>query len=550
MDNIEQIIDLARTLGIEAEQPKGDLVCAFVGEWNAGKSSLANALTGIGLPARPTPTTRAVVRLARTVLDEPKATVIDQTGQARSFTGSAALEVLDRSIEDLAEIDVQIVDIDIPSGVVFVDTPGFNDQDQVASSRAETVLADIVVFVLQATGSTVNQTQLDFIRQVLLTKGNLEDLLFVVTHADLLDSSTQRSEIDARYRELFGSEASARLFLVSVNDPKDVAAFKEPFYRLLSERQPSLLMARRKRLRKQLLLQMRQEVDRRRALLVLQRDENAERARQLDEQINEARAQEREQRRALRKRYRARQRDAIAEIGEAADGTLEIIEGRIEGLDLQSLQTKGEVQRLIEEALHAEFKPRVEQCLQQLLQSLESEVDGAQRFSSDLLRNLSIQLPAYDSPLAAVSADHLLPIAAIGSIAVFGWLSVPTLVMGFLAIKARDMGLTRFDKTGLFDRGVETLKDMTAGAYRQSLKQIVARALSGYRDQVNIYVERTVTEVAERALAQINGIEALERSYWQLRDGTSLLEQELQLDNISHFLEAESVARSVTGGQP
>jgi GTPase Era involved in 16S rRNA processing len=539
---------LSRTLGIEADIPTGSLVCAFVGEWNAGKSSLLSALTGVSLPARPTSTTRAVVRLARSSQKEPKATIVDLAGESSSFAGPAALETLDRSIEDLAEINVDVVDADIPPGVSFVDTPGFNDQDQVASSRAATVQADVVVFVFQAIGSPINQTQMDFIHQTLLTKGTLKDILFVVTHADLLEAPAERSQIEALYEEQFGADATARLYMISTRDQSDIEAFKQTLYRLLRERQPDLLTARRERLGKQLTNQLRQEADRRRALLNLQRDENDEKARQLQEQIAEAREKERAQRQHLRERYRARQRDATNQISLAADTTLETIESRIDLLSMERLQEKDKVQRLIQLALQEKFKPQVEQCLKELLQFMEADLDGAQRFSSDLLRSLSVQLPAYDSPLAKVTAEHLLPIAAIGSIAVFGWISVPTLVMGYLAFKARDMGLTRSDQTGLFDRGVDALKNTTTGAHRQSVKLVVARTVSGYRDQVIDYVERTVGEVAERALAQINGVETLERSYWKLRDDTSLVEQEVLLDRIDLVLEAENVAPSVAGG--
>ncbi|SDX41817.1 dynamin family protein [Thiocapsa roseopersicina] len=549
MDDLEQLVEFSRTLGVEAQPPTGDLICAFVGEWNAGKSSLLNALAEVDLPARPTPTTRALVRIARSTQEEPWATVTDLEGQSTSFSGPAALDVLNRSIEDLAEIAVSLTDVDIPPGVVFIDTPGFNDEDQVVSTRAATVQADIVVFVVQASGSVINQTQMDFIHQVLLTKGNLEDILFVVTHADLLESSVQRSEIEDRYREQFGAAASTRLFLVSVREPNEIEVFKGALYRLLRERQPGLLMERRARLRKQLTIQIPQEVDRRRALLALQRDQNTEKARHLEEQINEAREKERAQRSELRESHRVRQRAAIDSLSDAADATLRTIESQIDDLDFERLQAKGEVQRIVQESLLGDFKPKVELCLKDLLNALETDVDGAQHFSSDLLRGLSIQLPAYDSPLAKIGAEHLLPIAAIGSIAVFGWLSVPTLLLGFLTLKARDMGLTQFDRTGLFDRGVEGLRDMATGAFRQSVKMIVARAVNGYRDQVIDYVQRTVTEVGERALAQINGVEALERSYWQLRDSSSRVEQEILLDRISHILTAGGVNPSVAGGQ-
>ncbi len=541
MNHLEQLVTLSRQIGIEAELPAGDLVCAFVGEWNAGKSSLLNALTGVGLPARPTSTTRTLVRLSRATTDEASASLTTMDGEHTTFSGLAALDVLQRSMEHLAEITLQAPGLDIPPGVVFVDTPGFNDQDQIASTRAETVQADVVVFVLQAIGSVINQTQMDFINQVLLTKGSLEDILFVVTHADLLDHPGERDEIAERYRTLFGDQAADRLFLVSIPDQAGVAPFKLRLYDHLNERLPHLLLDRRRRLGKQLALKLRQEVERRQALLAVQRDQSAEQIHNLEEQISGARQREREQRQALRDKYRQRLRETERQIGDAADRTIDVIERQMLGMSLEQLQAKGTVERIFEEALQADFKTEVDKYLQEFMQSLQADVDGAQRFSSDLLRSLAINLPAYDSPLVKISAEHLLPIAAIGSIALFGWLSIPTLILGYLAFKSRDMGLTRADRTGLFDKILESGQNLMTGAYRQAVGMAVARAITGYRDQVIDFLQQTVSTVTERALAQINGVETLEHSYWQLRNSTDLVEQEALLDQIRYALTASDI---------
>jgi GTPase Era involved in 16S rRNA processing len=541
MDNLEQLVNLSHKIGIEAQLPTGDLVCAFVGEWNAGKSSLLNALTGIALPARPTSTTRTLVRLSRATAGEALASIIDMEGQQTSFSGPAATDALQRSMEHLTEITLHAPGLDIPAGAVFVDTPGFNDQDQVASTRAETVQADVVVFVLQAIGSVINQTQMDFINQVLLTKGSLEDIFFVVTHADLLDNSAQRDEIKARYQVQFGDQAADRLFLVATPDQSGIASFKQRLYDHLHERQPHLLTDRRQRLGRQLSVKLHQEVERRRVLLAIQKEQTAEEVRKLAEQITAARQRERDQREKLRESYRNRLRETMEKISDAADRTSNAIEHQILGMSLERLQAKGEVQRVFEDALKADFKPEVDNHMKELMSSLQEDVDGAQNFSADLLHGLSISLPAYDSPLVKISAEHLLPVAAIGSIVLFGWFSIPTLVLGFLALKARDLGLTRSDRTGWFDRILESGQDMMTGAYRQSVKMAVARSLTSYRDQVIDYLRQTVETVTERALAQINGVEALEHSYWQLRNSTDRVEQEAMLNQISHALTASHV---------
>lgn len=544
MENCETVYQLGKRLGLQVPLPTGDLVCAFVGEWNAGKSTLLNALTGINLPARPTSTTKTVVRLRNSEADQPEAKLTDAAGEQTILTGPAALDALHRSIDELAEICLDAAGLEIPTGVVFVDTPGFNDDDQTASTRAATVHADIVVFVLQATGSIINQTQVDFISQVLLTKGNLEDIYFVVTHADLLDNTEQKDKIACRYREQFGTAAAERLFLFAARDAASVANFKQRFYEQLRIAQPRLLNDRRQRLCKNIAFQLRQEADRRRVLLKLQRGERKEDILRLEKQIATARTKEREQRSRLREQYYQRLRETVDQIRVAADQTSAEVDKLIKTMGLEDLQSKGKLQETIQEVLEKQFTPIVENRLQALMNTLQADIDGARAYSADLLRNLAAELPVYDSPLAKVSAESLLPLATIGSIAFFGWLSVPTLVLGYLAVKARDLGLTKFDRTGLFDRAVDGAKTMATGAYRQTVSMTVMRTLSSYRDQIIDYLRETVETVTEKSLAQINGVEALEQSYQQIRDTTDLIDQEAFLDQIDSTLIAYNFKQS------
>ncbi|MEI6414927.1 MAG: dynamin family protein, partial [Pseudomonadota bacterium] len=418
MENWQELYDLATQAGISAQAPTGDLVCAFVGEWNAGKSSVINALTGVKLPARPTPTTKTLVRLRHVAGEEARATLIDAAGQRSEFAGAEALAILSRSTEGLTEIELTAAGLSIPPGVVFVDTPGFNDDDQVVSTRAETVQADVVIFVFQATGSVINQTQVNFIEQILLLKGNLEDIYFVVTHADLLDNPGQRREIEARFHQKFGAAAADRLFFVANPDGGGIETFKRRLYDELQARQPRLLADRRQRLGKQLAIQLRHELDRRRALLAIQRGQRDEDKRRLEDQMTEARQKEREQRARIRDSYRQRLRDTADQVRDAAEQATARVEQRVGEMTVEQLQAKGALQEEIRRVLDTQFTPVVESRLKELLQSLQADVDVAQRFSADLIRDLSLNLPVYDSPLAKVSAEHILPLAAIGSIAI------------------------------------------------------------------------------------------------------------------------------------
>ncbi|HAS51016.1 MAG TPA: hypothetical protein DCS21_04490, partial [Gammaproteobacteria bacterium] len=145
------LLETAQQFNIDLPPMQGELACAFVGEWNSGKSSLQNSLLGLPLlPEQPIPTTKTVVTLGQGQVAEPVAIIQTATGSCQEYRGSDAINALQNSTQNLPRIDYRAPQLDLPPHTLFIDTPGFNDTDQIASAKAETVQADLVVFVMNA----------------------------------------------------------------------------------------------------------------------------------------------------------------------------------------------------------------------------------------------------------------------------------------------------------------------------------------------------------------------------------------------------------------
>ena len=198
----------------------------FIGSFDAGKSTLVNALLGERLlPTGLTPVTAAV-----TVIRHGPAR------QAWIVRGGIHAEREPTPLEDLrtylriyddAEQPEPIfrVEIEVPSellanGIEIVDTPGLDDALANGAARTDKVVghlpySDAVVFVTQI-GGAMNARERAFVEDTLRPLG-LHDLFIVCTRADeLLDMpGDERDETIGRIRKSLGDLVPPeRLFLV------------------------------------------------------------------------------------------------------------------------------------------------------------------------------------------------------------------------------------------------------------------------------------------------------------------------------------------------
>jgi len=546
MNSPEQdLLLMAQQFALDVEPLQGQLACAFVGEWSHGKSSLINSLLGLPLlPTDPIPTNKTVVHLSNQPDAEPCTRLYSDTGEETAYTGQAAIESLQKARQHYARIDYQAGNLAIPSGVVFIDTPGINDTDQRASTQAESVAADIVVFVMNPLVAAVNQTQLNFIQQVILGKAEINDLFFVFTHSD--DPEAQANKADLQ-RRLGSHIPSERVFFVSNTDPVGTNALKSVLYAYLGERQKNLLPQRRQRYFRQLSAELGQRLHYERQALQQFKNKTEEQRKQLLNQIREAQRKEAIRKSEIRERSRQHLNQSLQKIRDSMDQHLATLEVFIESSSVSQLQQKGYLQLRIQDIIQQQLAPFVQNTLEQLLQAVQGDVEAGQRYSSELLAEMDLQLPVYQSPLGRVTAEHLMPIAVLGSIALCGWLSIPTLLLGYLTLKAQAFGLTRtFDQVGILDMALDRIKEVAASGYKQSVKMALAKTLHDYNQQMVEYYRTVVEKATGQALAQVNQVDELEKRLSEQREesGKSLLEREIRLDKAEGVLKSSEIILS------
>jgi tRNA U34 5-carboxymethylaminomethyl modifying GTPase MnmE/TrmE len=531
----QDLLEITRQFSIDLPPMQGDLACAFVGEWNSGKSSLLNSLFGAPLlPEKPIPTTKTVVSLGQGTESEPVAVIQTESGERQESRGQAAIAALQTSTQNLPRIDYRAPQLDLPLHTVFIDTPGFNDTDQVASTKAETVQADLVVFVMNADVSALNQTQINFIQQVTFSKADLKDLFFVITHSDLIDNDQDRDSIRQRIGAHIGSD---RIFLLSNKNQEGLASFKEAFYRYIDERKEVLLEQRHRRHERQLTEALRHQVALEYTALAQLKIQTTEQREELRGKIQEARRKEMIKKSELRNRSRQQLQNTLQDLRDLMDQSGDRLEALIESCSVEQLQKKGYVQQSIQEEMEKTLQPAVQARLGKLLQAIQGEVRDGQIYSTQLLADLDIQLPAYASPLTRVTAEHIMPLAFIGSVLTLGWISVPTLLLGYLTVKSREFGLTRYaDQTGLLDRALDGIKNIAATGYKKTLKMTLAKTLTDYMNQVSDHFRAVLEKVTEQALQQVNLVEDLEKAMQRLRDERGMIDQEMRLEKAEALL--------------
>jgi len=191
---------------IASNQPTRIVV---VGEFNAGKSTLINALCGIALlPTGIIPTT-ATINVLR-YAQYPLITVTYIDGRIEHIdNGPDALKSFTARCGDQSAVHmVEVFLPSAPTGIEFVDTPGVNDINE---SRSEVVYgmlprADIVLFVMDAQ-QALKRSEIDFLRNRVLGS-SLAKTIYVLNHCDRLpcvtDAHDVKRVVENGLRDIYG----------------------------------------------------------------------------------------------------------------------------------------------------------------------------------------------------------------------------------------------------------------------------------------------------------------------------------------------------------
>ena len=532
----QDLYEISQQFDIDVPALQGDLTCAFVGEWNHGKSSLINSILDVPyLPEKRSPTTKTTVRLTKSTELEPRAIIYKDSETKTEYQGQAAIEALQESTQQIFRIEYSSPQLDIPTHTAFLDTPGFNDTDQANNTKAETVQADVIVFVLNCKVSALNQSQVNFIQQVGFGKGGeVKDLFFVFTHSDLLEVESDYDDLKLR---VGGHVDKDNFFFLSNKNQQGVKEFKDALYSHLNERKEILIEQRCQRYDRDLTNALQQKVVVERTVLTQLKIKNEEEREELQKKIQEARNKERNKKNELRNRNQLRLRTALQEMRELIACGETQVSLFVDECTVEELQRKGNIQEKIQEVMTTSFQPQVKKKLEDLLHSTNNEISEGQLFSRQLIGELDIDFPDYTSKLSSVAAENIMPLAVAGSYLMFGWFSIPTLLLGYMTIKASDFGLTRVaDKTGMLDTALDKIKQLGASGYKHAVKITVAKTFTDYLNQISDHFNEVLEKSTEQAIEQINFVEQLEKAMQRATSSTEIVQLEMNLEKAETIL--------------
>lgn len=537
-NEIQKLIRLAQDGGIEPFYQTGNIACAFVGEWNSGKTSVINVLTDIELPVKPIPTTKTVVLLRRS--SSPEIAVTHKDGNIERATGDEAFLLAEKySPTDVRKIEYGDPDINIPEDVVFIDTPGFNDQDAVSNTKAESSNADVIVFVLQGAGAVLGQKQQEFIEQAIVAKGNqLSDLLFLITHSDMIPEKEEREDILARFLTM-GHERLQRdqFHFVSLKDGAvaGVDEFQKSLYAKLEERKASLLPDRTRRLIRQLKGELKQAVARKRELMRYQQEEGQAKAGELKNKLAEARIKERNKREQIRLRYQ----EKADEFEKRLSSVLDVIEAELEvlvdGLSELELKAKGRIEREIAGRISEKIDPLVNEISQELGNGLAKDFRDAEEVSCSLVNALNLDLPQYTPRGPKLSAEAILPLAVIGTLITTGVFSIPFLVVGIATVYADKLGLT--GKGSYLDLAVQKAKSLGVSAHKRAVKSAIASSLGEYRWKLKNALSVALEKVIEQQFERISYVKQIEQDLRSVLSDTGIAKTRMWIDEVEGILQ-------------
>jgi len=186
---------------------------ALLGELNSGKTTFINALLGSSLlSAAPIPTTNVVTRIAHGAIFSCQATLAD--GSQIGITEENVSTYSTGEI-DLASLDVRLPLSLLEDGLVLLDTPGFNVQNERHEHLVDSAVsaANACVFLIDAR-QPGKKTTIDFLKSI---QSKIDKFFFVVNRSDIYNDDefeeAQEYLLDVLQREV--NISNPRLYFIS-----------------------------------------------------------------------------------------------------------------------------------------------------------------------------------------------------------------------------------------------------------------------------------------------------------------------------------------------
>lgn len=189
--NIEKLIDIARELDLKTEfaqllvinshtQENCDLTLPLVGEFDAGKTTLINALTDSKALETATKPTTATIYEIHFNADRCYATVTDADGNNTEVEDTASLK--NESLANTSYINVYDTSHQVPEGIVLVDTPGLSSETPQHRQALVNFLpyAEAILLVVDVNQQLTNSLT-NFVNNMKLAN---KPIYLVLTHCD------------------------------------------------------------------------------------------------------------------------------------------------------------------------------------------------------------------------------------------------------------------------------------------------------------------------------------------------------------------------------
>ena len=142
----------------------------FIGEFSSGKTSLINSMLGLALPTSIKPTTKSICLIKPTTDLEKNQFFIEDNGIEKPVDRFEFEQILKGDKYGVATIKVKPSKV-LPSGCIFVDTPGVSSIDESANKEAKEVeltygylsLVDAAILCININEGTINKKVQDFL---------------------------------------------------------------------------------------------------------------------------------------------------------------------------------------------------------------------------------------------------------------------------------------------------------------------------------------------------------------------------------------------------
>lgn len=198
---------------------------AVVGTFNAGKSTLVNALIGDNLmPTMPTPANATIAELSRASAERFE---LERSGSVQSLSRAQFQAEVTRAAspnEPLAVARAHLTNSSLPLGLVLADTPGVGSAEEMHADVTYGYLpqVDAVLLVIDANAGGLQASQVTFIRDRILQRVR-DRIWIVINKLNQVPADSHRQILDEFRRNLEDRAGlvAARMFVVDAKSAAD-----------------------------------------------------------------------------------------------------------------------------------------------------------------------------------------------------------------------------------------------------------------------------------------------------------------------------------------